>query len=135
MAQYAHITLLDNGPQVILTRAATTNRIVQHLLKAYTAGDSYATVTATNSVGNVALTAANVPITGAAGAARVMTFAQVAGGNATGAAAGGSNLHLAIVDSTTSEVLLVTNETTDQQIVSGNPLTFPSWTYTVPQPV
>lgn len=134
MAKWAHATLLDNGPQVIVTRAATANRIVQHVIKAYTAGDSYATVTSTNSVGNVALAAADVPLSGAAGAARTMTVASKTGTNATANSGAGPNLHLAIVDTTTSEVLLVTDETTDQVITSGNPLTFPSWTYAVGQP-
>lgn len=44
------------------------------------------------------------------------------------------NLHLAFVDSANSKVLLVTDETSNQVITSGNPLTFPSIVYTAQQP-
>jgi len=134
MAKWAHATLLDNGPQIIVTRAATAGRIKEHVIKAYTAGDSYSTVVTTNSVGNVDLAAADVPLSGAAGASRTMTVASKTGTNASASSGASPNLHLAIVDTTTSEVLLVTDETTDQVITSGNPLTFPSWTYAVGQP-
>jgi hypothetical protein len=42
--------------------------------------------------------------------------------------------HIAIVDSTGSAVLLVTDETTNQVLASGNTFNFPSWTYVVGQP-
>ncbi len=44
------------------------------------------------------------------------------------------NLHAAIVDSTGSVVLLVTDETTNQIVTSGGTFNLPSWTYDVNQP-
>ena len=44
------------------------------------------------------------------------------------------DLHFCFVDTTNSKVLWVTDETTDQTITSGNPVTFPSLVYTANQP-
>ena len=44
------------------------------------------------------------------------------------------DLHIAFTDST-SKVLLVTDETTDQVVTSGNTVNFPILTYTSAQPV
>ena len=52
----------------------------------------------------------------------------------TASSGAGPNLHLAIVDSTGSAVLLVTDETTDQVVTSGGTFNVPSWTYDVNQP-
>jgi hypothetical protein len=44
------------------------------------------------------------------------------------------NLHVAIVDSTGSAVLFVTDESSDQQVTSGNTFNVPAWTFTANQP-
>lgn len=135
MAKWAHADLLDTGTQTaIVTPAATASRIMMHVIKAYTASDSYATVVTTNSVANVTLAAADVPLTGAAGAARTMTVAAKSGVTTTANSGASPNLHIAIVDATSSKVLLVTDETSDQVITSGNTVNIPSWTYVCAQP-
>lgn len=44
------------------------------------------------------------------------------------------DLHVAVVDSTTSEVLYVADETTDQVVTSGGTFNVPAFTWTVNQP-
>lgn len=134
MAKWANANLLDGGSDLLRTRAATTNRIMQHVIKAYTAGDSYSTVVTTNGCGSVAMVAGDFVQSGAAGAARVTTIGAKAISSLSASSGASPNLHIAIVDSTTSEVILVTDETTDQVLTSGNPFNIPSWTYTVGQP-
>lgn len=47
----------------------------------------------------------------------------------------GSDLHVAIYDSANSLLLVVTDETTDQALTSGNPVNFPSFTFGMADPV
>lgn len=133
--KWANATLLDNGPQgAIITPAGTTSRIVMHLVKAYSAGDSYATVTTTNTIANVAMTTGDFAMSGAAGAARLCTVSAKSGLTATGSSGASPNLQIAIVDTTDSKVLIVTDETSDQVVTSGNTVNIPQWTFTVGQP-
>lgn len=133
MAKWANATLLDGGSDTLRTLAGTASRVKQHIIKAYTAGDSYSTVVTTNSCGSVDMVAGDFVQSGAAGAARVTTIGAksislTANSGAT------PNLHIAIVDSVSSAVLLVTDETSDQVLTSGGTFNVPSWTYTVNQP-
>lgn len=133
MAKWAHASVLDGGSDVFRTLAATASRVKLHVIKAYAAGDSYATVTG-NSCGSVDMAAADYVQSGAAGAARVTTIAaKNAVAVATGSGAG-PNLHLAHVDSVGSIVLYVTDETSDQVLVAGNTMNIPAHTYSVGQP-
>lgn len=202
--KWSNALLQDGGSDLLRTRAATTNRIMMHLVKAYAANDSYATVTG-NSLGSVAMVAGDFVQSGAAGAARVTTVAaktiaalsasstQYDNGTATAGsgttltdssksfttnahagralvlltgtgagqsrrivsntgtaitvdAAWGTNpgagttyairddLGIALVDSVSSDVLLVNEETSDQQVNSGGSFAVPAFTYTVGQP-
>lgn len=133
MAKWANALILDGGTDLIRTRAGTASRIKMHVIKAYSAGDSYATVVTTNSCGSVDMAAADFVQSGAAGAARTTTVGakSITLGAGSGAA---PNLHIAIVDSVSSEVLLVTDETSDQVLTSGNTFNVPAWTYAVGQP-
>jgi hypothetical protein len=126
MAKYAHPNVLDNGPQYI-----KSNCNLVALLDAYTFGDSYATVT-----GNIMASAAMVTgdfTLGNSGNDRALTTA--AGKQDAAADAGGPASHFAFLDTVNSRVLWVTEETTGQTIVVGNPVTFPSLVYTSKQPV
>lgn len=135
MAKWANALVLDGGTDLIRTRAGTAARVKMHLIKAYAAGDSYATVTG-NSCAVVDMATADFVQSGAAGAARTCTVAAKAGVTVTAASGAAPNLHIALVDSTTSEVLYVIDETSDQVIsAGGNTVNFPSHTYVVPQPV
>ena len=126
MAKYAHHDVLDNGPTYIKTNC---NKIA--LISSYAVGDSYATVNgkilaeATMASGDFTL--------GTSGNDRTLTTA--AGKQDASANAGGAASHIAFVDTVNSKVLWVTEETSGQTIVLGNPVTFPSLVYTAKQPV
>lgn len=134
MAKWASASLLDGGSDLLRTLAATTGRIKQHVIKAYAAGDGYSTVAATNSCGSVDMVAADFVQSGAADAARTTTIGAKSITSLGASSGAGPNLHIALVDSVDSAVLLVTDETTDQVLTAGNQFNIPSWTYVVGQP-
>ena len=126
MAKWAHADVLDNGPAYIKTNC---DKVC--VVSAYTAGDSYATVTAA-ILAEAALTSTDFTLA-SSGSDRTLTTAagkQDTSANATGAAS-----HIAFVDTVASKVLWVTEETSGQTITSGNPVTFPALVYTAKQPV
>ena len=133
MAKGANLLVLDGGSDLIRTRAGTAARIKQHVIKAYSAGDSYATVVA-NSCGSSDMVPGDFVQSGAAGAARTTTVGAKSGVSVTANSGAGPDLHVAIVDSVSSDVLLVTDETSNQVLTSGNTMNVPSWTYVVGQP-
>ena len=126
MAKYAHADVLDGG-----LNAIKNNAIRMLLLKAYTAADSYATVTG-NAICAVAMISGDYTLSGVDGAARTLTVGAKSG---TASANSGAtpNLHIAFTDNV-SKVLWVTDETSDQVVTSGNTVNFPSLTYTSGQP-
>ena len=132
MAKFANVTVLDGGSDLIRTLAATTARVKMHLIKAYTAGDAYATAVTTNSLGSFDMVAADFVQSGASNRATAVAAKTI---TLTASSGAGPNLHIAVVDSVSSVVLLVTDETSDQVVTSGNTFSVPSWTYTVSQPV
>lgn len=130
--KWASIAVLDGGTDGIRAVAATVARVKMHLVKAYAANDTYATVIA-NSCGSVDLVPGDLVQSGAAGAARATTVAakSIALTANSGVA---PNLQVVIVDSTGTAVLLVNDETSDQQVYSGGTFNVPAWTYTIGQP-
>lgn len=132
--KWASAALLDGGSDRLRTLAATTNRIMMHLVKAYTAGDSYATVTGTNSIGSVAMVPGDFVQSGAAGAARVTTVAAKTIASLSAGSGASPDLAVVLVDSTGSTVEFVTDETTNQVCTAGNPFNVPSFTITFGQP-
>jgi len=133
MAKWASASLLDGGSDLIRTLAATTGRIKMHVIKAYTLGDSYATVVTTNGCGSFDMVPGDFVQSGAAGAARTTTIAAKSI-TLTASSGAGPDTHIAVVDSTGSAVLLVTDETTNQVFTSGNTFNVPSWTFVAGQP-
>lgn len=130
MTRYAHADVLDNGPAYI---KANCNKVI--LTDAYSA--TYATVNGSAKVAEAALVTGDFALAGADSAARVLTasISGKAGGNAAIAVADGTNMHIAFVDTTTSKVLYVTEESSNQPITLGNPVAFAtSPTYTAGQP-
>jgi hypothetical protein len=127
LAKYVSADVLDGGLNAIRNSA---DRML--LLKAYTAGDSYATVTG-NAICQVTMVSGDYTLSGVDGAARVLTVSSKSG---TAFANSGAtpDLHIAFTDNA-SKVLLVTDETTDQVVTSGNTVNFPILTYTSAQPV
>ena len=133
MAKWANATVLDGGSDYLRTLAGTTSRVKMHVIKAYSSGDSYATVTG-NSCAAQDMVSGDFTQSGGAGATRTTTVAAKSGVSVTANSGASPNLHIALVDSVSSAVLLVTDETSDQQLYSGNQFNFPSWTYAVVQP-
>ncbi len=130
MPRYAHTDVLDNGPAYIKTNC---NKVI--LIDAYSS--TYATVNGSAKVAEAALVTGDFAIAGADGAARVLTATLTgkSGGNALKAVVDGTGMHLAFVDTATSKVLYVTEESSDQSITNGNPIQFNSNpTYTAGQP-
>ena len=126
MAKWAHSDVLDGG-----LNAIKNNAIRMLLLKAYTAGDSYATVTG-NAICTVTLASGDFTLSGAADNPRVCAV-----GMKSGTASAGSgptpDLHIALTDNA-GKVLWVTDETSDQVVTNGNTVNFPALTYTSNQP-
>lgn len=130
MSRYASINMLDQGPKYLKDNC---DKVV--LINAYS--NNYTTITTTAKVAEAALVTGDFAIAGADGAARVLTATLTgkAGGNAAVAVVDGTGMHLAFLKTGTSEVILVTEETSDQPITLGNPVTFNSNpTYTAGQP-
>lgn len=126
MAKYVHSDVLDGGLNAIKNNAT---RML--LLNAYAVMDSYATVTA-NAICTVTMTSADYELSGADGAARVVTV-SARSGTASADSGAAPDLHIAFTDNV-SKVLLVTDETTNQVVTSGNTVNFPNLTYTSSQP-
>ena len=133
MPKWTNVSVQDGGSDVVRTLAATAARVKQHLIKAYAAGDSYVVAVTTNGLGSVDMVPGDFVQSGAASATRTTTIAakSIALTASSGAA---PNLHIALVDSVSLVVLLVTDETSDQVVTSGGSFSVPAWTYTVAQP-
>ena len=126
MAKFVHSDVLDGGLNAIKT--AATKMI---LISAYTAGDSYATVTA-NTLATVTMASTDYTIS-SSGNNRVLTVASGKSATATAASTGTPDLHIAFTDGS-AKVLWVTDETTNQTFASGVTVNFPAPTYTSNQP-
>lgn len=126
MAKWAHANVLDQGINYIKNNA--THML---LLSAYTAGDSYATVTA-NKLADATMTSSDYTISSSGNNRQLVT---AAGKTATASASAGGtpDLHIAFTDGSAT-VLWVTDETSNQAITSGNTVNFPQLTYTSQQP-
>lgn len=129
MAKWVNSNVLDSGLNYIKTNATK-----MYLIKAYTAGDSYATVIS-NAL-NAGVTMASTDYTLGNGASSARTLTTAAGKSDTANASSGAtpNLHIAWTDGS-ANVLWVTDETSDQVVTSGNTINFPAVTYTSNQPV
>lgn len=125
MALYLHPNALASGPTYIKDNVTRV-----WLVPGYTTAMSRATADAAK-VADEALGAADAVIS-AEGTGQKLTLASKTG-NATGTVAAGSGLHYVYVSG--SEILVATEETTDQAITAGNPHTFSAVVVTYPQPV
>ena len=131
-AKWANASVLDGGSDLMRTLAGTLSRVKMHVIKAYTAGDAYATVVTTNSCGSVDLVAADLAQSSSGANRRTTVAAKAITLTASSGAA--PDLHIAIVDSVSLAVLLVTDETSNQVLTMGNTFNVPAWTYDVNQP-
>lgn len=126
MAKWAHSDVLDGG-----LNAIKNNATEMLLISAYSAGDSYATVTG-NALAEVAMVSGDFTLS-SSGSNRVLTTASGKSATASASASGTPDLHIAFTDGS-AKVLWVTDETSNQAITSGNAVNFPSLTYTSNQP-
>lgn len=117
MGFFAHSDVQDNGPAYV---KANCNKVI--ITDIYTT--DYATANTTAKVGEAALVNGDFTLSGAAGAARLLTAALSgkSAGNALKSVADGTNLQFVFVDTVNSKVLWVTEESSNQAVVSGNPL-------------
>jgi hypothetical protein len=97
------------------------------LVSAYTLGDSYATIQA-NKLAEVTMTSADYTLA-TSGSNRTLTVASGKTSAASAGASGTPDLHVAFTDGA-SRVLWVTDETSNQAIVSGNTINFFAPVYT-----
>lgn len=125
MAKWSNALVLDNG--IAYIKANATRMCI---IKAYAAGDSYATVAA-NIIAEAAMASGDYAIASVGSDRRLTSGTKTQ--NATANSGPTPNLHIAFIDAA-NNVLWVTDETTDQVVTSGNPVNFPALTYTNAQP-
>lgn len=127
MAKWVHANVLDFGIDYIKQNATR-----MHLIKAYSAGDSYSTVVTTNGLGYATMAPGDFTLS-SSGSNRVCTTASGKSATATAASGASPNLHIAFTNATDT-VYWVTDETSDAVVIIGNVINFPVSTYTSIQP-
>ena len=127
MAKFAHQQVLDNGLNYIKTNC---NKIA--LISSYSVGESYATVNG-KILADAAMTSTDFTL-GSAGNSRTLTSTAGKSDTAANSTGGSATNHIAYLNTTGSEVLWVTEETSGQVVTAGNPVNFPSLVYTSNQP-
>lgn len=123
--------LFDLGLAQLNTNAATVDRLKVHLVEGFIVGtDTYTSITTTKSRGNVSLVQADVSQPADVGPDRRVTISEVTlpGGSTSDTGPAPTDLSVAVVDNTTSAILFVTNETSNQAITGGNPVIVPTFT-------
>lgn len=129
MATWYDTSVLDAG---LVEIAAKGNSL--RLLKAYAAGDSYATVNATNTIASIALAGGDFTLGNQGTNGREQVVAAKSG-TASAGSGGTPDLHIAIVDTVGSVVLAVTDETSDRVILTSDPINVPTFSLLMNQPV
>lgn len=127
MAKWAAASVLDNGLNNIKNSATK-----MLLLSAYSAGDSYGTVVS-NILASVDMVSGDFTLSTVSNN-RMLTTASGKSATATATASGTPDLHIAFTDGT-SQVLWVTDETSNRAVTTGDVVNFPQSTYTSQQPV
>jgi len=119
--------LFDKGLGYLKTMATPGTNLVLHLTEGWLKGDNYTTITTTKSRGSYVLQDADVSAPGTVGEDRRVTISEVTipGGSVSSTT---GDLHIAVVDSTNSAMLFVTDETSNQAITAGNPVIVPTFT-------
>lgn len=124
MAKWVHADTLDNG--IAHIKANATKMI---LISAYSVGDSYNTVIS-NTLATVDMTSGDYTITTKGTNRLIATTPKIVTASASSST---PDLHIAFTDGA-SKVLWVTDEASNQAIVAGNSVNFPSIVYTVNRP-
>lgn len=137
MTKLFHDDIFDDGLNTIVT-AATAVDLNLVLCSQAPASLAEASTLYDGTAGKYRLSNAvsvgsgDVSLADKSGGGREITVASKSG-TAAATIAGGSNLHYALYDST--RLLYVSDETSDQAITSGNPITFPSFKFGFSDPV
>ena len=129
MPKYLHPDVLDNGLQYIIDQAA--GNVDMLLIDSYSLGQAYATVDS-NKLMTIQMIGGDFALSNFGTYGRQLDVAEKSGSATAGAAA--PDLHVAIVDVTNTKVLAVTDETSDQDITNGNPITVPTFAIKMAQP-
>lgn len=130
-------TFFDNSASGVmdqLLEQIRTQADEVRLIDGYSQGDSWADVN-TATVSTVSISTANFDTPGDAGTlARRLNFTGANDLSSAGGTGPTPDLHIALVRAASTTVLAVTNETSDQPITAGNPITYPSFYLQVSQP-
>ena len=126
---------LDNtastGALDALLNVVKTNATNILLITSYTQGDDYSTVTG-NAVADASITSGDFTGPSPSGFDRILTFNGASATASQGAV--GPDLHMAITNGSNT-VLAVSDESTDQDIVSGNTVNFGTFEIRALQPI
>jgi len=126
---YSHPDVLDKGPAELLK----VNQVA--VLKAYAVADAHGVALATpNTVLTEVITGGDMSLSNHDAHDRKWQCNGKAGVAALIATLDTDDLHIAYIDTTTSRVLFVTDEITDQVITLGNPVDVPAGEYRSLQP-
>lgn len=134
--KYVNPTIVQD---VLLDKIATATKII--LLKSYAVTDSYTTVTTTNNIAEVTLNSGHFAKSNGTAETngankRVLTITPPAltasQTLAAGSDGGAIDLHVALVDGT--NILYVTNESSNPAVTSGNTVNLSAFAYTMTQP-
>ena len=118
MARWAHADTLDGSLNVIKTNC---NKLA--VVAAYSAGDSYATVTGgSNILAEVTMASGDFTL-GTSGSDRTLTTAS--GKQDASANNSGTSNTFVFLDTVNSKVLGATVESSAQSVTAGNPVNFP----------
>lgn len=124
MAKFAS-TVIQDAPLLAIKNGAIRMR----LLKAYTYGDSFATMMS-NVVSSVVMAPGDFTIA-SSGNNRTLT---VAAKSVAASAIGGAGDHHVCLDNNVDTVYLVTDETGEAAVAVNDTNNFPSWVFTSPAP-
>lgn len=128
MARYLNPLVQDNGPAYI---QANCNSVIAVL--AYTAGDSYATVTnSANIVAQAACTSGDFTFADGSAGSRILNNAAKTDSSANNA---GNPSHIVFLDTVNSRILRVTEETGSLVVSAGSAVTIPNVPLVTAQPV
>ena len=128
MPKYLNLDVLDQGLALI---KSGTQRIV--VMRNYTAGMAYATVVS-NIIASSAATSADFTLADQGTLGRKCTSTSRLSTTATATSVSGDDLHFALLDDSSSRVLAVTDESSNQVVTIGNIVTIPALTCNANQP-
>jgi hypothetical protein len=126
--KYVNPDVLDRGLNEVKNNAS-----VMALISSFSVGDSYAVVSG-RKLAEVVMNPADF-VLGPFGTNERKIDVATKNATATTSSTATPDLHIALLDGNTNRVLVVADETSDQAITSGNPITFPAWEIRGRQPV